>query len=267
MSNPWIATVILVLVGAGAFGASLLARRLLGTRRVDREPWSTTLGYVGATYGFLVGFSIVLLFGQFADARQAVGDEATSIGTAFEQARLFPASTESIQEALYCYADAVVRDDWDAMRRGGSAPEVDAAYADLVASVAVGDEPAVGALHAATATNLASQIGAISTARETRLVAAENRVPTMLWAVLFGGGAVVVVLLFVVLTPARPGTQGLLVAVAAVFTLAMLLIVVAIASPYARGAGRVSPELIEQTAASMEQELPAIPTCSFDESP
>ncbi|MBX7161515.1 MAG: DUF4239 domain-containing protein [Acidimicrobiia bacterium] len=252
MSHPLLNIAVLFVLGALVFGLSLFVRRRwTRIEGVNTEPWSATLSYVATAYGVLVGFSILLLFGKFADARHAVGDEATAIGTAFEEAALFPDSAPGIQTALVCYAESVVDVEWTAMRADGSAPEVDSAFADLVQALGHNDHPATGALHAATATNLASQVGAISTARETRLVAAEAELPTMLWILLIGGGMFVVVLIFVVTMGARPATQAGLVVTAAVFTVMMLLLVAALSTPFADGPGRVTPRLIAETTATM----------------
>lgn len=251
MTHPLTNTALLVLLSVLVFGLSLLVRRRAHLDDVDTAPWAATLSYVATAYGVVVGFSILLLFGQFADARQAVGDEATSIGTAFEQAALFPGPAPEIQQALVCYAESASEDDWPAMRAGGSSPATDEAFAALVQSLGSDDEPATGALHAATATNLAAQVGNISTARETRLVAAEARVPTMLWGLLVGGGLFVILLIFVVTLPARPRTQAMLVATATAFTAVMLLLVFALSAPFSEGQGRVSPRLIDETVATM----------------
>jgi hypothetical protein len=252
MSHPLVNVLNVLIVGAVVFVVSVVVRRRV-TRLDDlnTDPWSSTLSYVATAYGVLIGFSILLLFGQFADARHSVGDEATSIGTAFEQSALFPDSAPRIQSALVCYAESVAAYDWPAMQHGSSAPEVDRAFADLVQSLGPDDQPAVGALHAATATNLASQIGAISTARETRLVAAEAEVPVMLWVLLIGGGVFVTTLIFVVTLPAKRRTQAALVATAAGFTVMMLLLIAALTMPFANGPGRVKPRLIEETVVTM----------------
>lgn len=238
----------------------------MGVRRVfpsvadrDPTPWSSTLSYIATAYGVVVGFSILFLFGQFAAARQAVGDEATSIGTAFEEAELFPNATDGIQQALICYSRSVPEFDWPSMRDDGvGASEVDQTYAGLVASLGQGDVATTGALNSAAATNMVAQVGNISTARETRLVAAASTVPTMLWFLLLVGGGLVVALIFMVTTGARPLTQSLLVGACAIFTAVLLLLVVALSRPYGEGGGAVTPALIEQTTVSMASSAPAI---------
>jgi hypothetical protein len=252
MSDPWRNALLLLLTAAVAFGVCLAVRHALRHRRFEQASWSATLSYVATAYGVVVGFSILFLFGQYADARSAVGDEATSIGTAYEQAALFPDSGPGIQRALVCYARAVPTYDWPALQDHRGAPEVDEAFSDLVASLGEGDQPPVGALHAGAATNLNNQIGSISTARETRLVAAETQVPTMLWILLFGGGALVVCMIFVLTMPAYRITQAVLVAMTTAFTAVLLLLVLALSTPFGTSGGRVTPALIEETTATME---------------
>ena len=233
---------ILLLVGAVAFVLCRLARRIVEEKEeVDPAPWAATLSYVATAYGVVVGFSILFLFGVYSDARQAVGDEATSIGTAYEEAALFPDAGPGIQRALICYSRAVPEHDWPALQDHEGSPEVDAAFSDLVASLGPGDQPTTGALQSAAATNLVSQVGAISTARETRLVAAETHVPPLLWGLLFGGGLFVVGMIFVVTLAAGPNTQAALVGLSAIFTAVMFLIVLALSTPFASGGGRVTP--------------------------
>lgn len=263
MSTELVSLLLVLGAGAVAFGISILVRPVI-RHQVDPGPWSSTLSYVAPTYGIILGFFIVFLFGQFDNARQAVGDEATAIGTAFEQARLFPESRPGIQQALICYARAVPRYDWPAMRQGGGASEVDQAFSDLVVSVGVGDRLTPGVLHSATAMNMASQIGGISTARETRLVAAETSEPSMLWALLIGGAALVLVLLFMAAIGARRLTHALLVSLATMFTASALLLVVALSQPFTAAPGRVSPRLILETTALMERGAPDLDTCPVD---
>ncbi len=252
MSQPIYNVLLLVAAAIRGYLLSWVVRgRYRRLEELDTGPWSATLSYIATTFGVVVGFSILLMFGQFADARAAVGDEATSVGTAFEQAALFPGAGPGIQQALVCYADTVVVYDWPAMREGAGSAEVDAAFADLVQAVGQNDAPPVGALHAATATNLVAQVGSISTARETRLVAAQTGIPLLLWVLLVGGGLLVVILMFMVTLGAGRRAQAGLVASAAVFTTVMVVLVVALASPFADGPGRVNPRLIEEAADTM----------------
>ena len=103
----------LLVAGLVVGGLGFAVRRVFPrVENVEAGPWAATLSYVSTAFGVVVGFSILFLFGQFAAARSAVGDEATSIGTAFEEAKLFPGASEGIQGALICYARSVSEYDW-----------------------------------------------------------------------------------------------------------------------------------------------------------
>lgn len=257
-TNPVINVIIILGAGVVAALISLAIRRFAPqVEGLHTGSWSSTLSYVATAYGVIVGFSILLLFGAFADARFAVGDEATSIGTAFEEMKVFGDDGVPVQRALICYGRTAVEEDWPAMEQRSSSPEVDRAYAGIIEAVGGVDAPTSRTFQPAVTTNVMVQVGSISTAREARLVTASSGLGGVMWGLLWGGGLLVVVLIFAVTVPASPRSQAVLVGLAATFTAVMLLLVVALNNPFASGAGRLSPALIEQTVTSMENELPA----------
>ncbi|MGB9372753.1 MAG: hypothetical protein WCA82_01190 [Jiangellales bacterium] len=257
--TPTLSILAMLVVGVVSGSLALVIRRR-ASRLADVQtgPWSSTLSYVATAYGVVVGFSILFLFGTFADARQAVGEEATSVGTAFTEMQVFGEEAVPVQQALICYAQAVVDYDWPAMREGTSAPEVDRAYTDIVVALGAVDEPLSGTLQPAIATNVVLQVGNVSTARESRLVTAATQLPVVLWILLLGGGVLVSVMIFVVTLPASPPAQAVLVGLATTFTTVLVLLVLALNNPFAPGPGRVSPALIAQTADSMTAALPQV---------
>ncbi|GAA4720441.1 hypothetical protein GCM10023216_06680 [Isoptericola chiayiensis] len=262
-------TMVVLLVGGGAvvFGATLLVRRVRpGLADVDTAPAGSILSYVAATFGILVGFLIVVLLGEATSARHAIGDEATSIGTAFDEAQLFPENEADLQHALICYARSVTEKEWPALAEGGSAPETDAAYRELIAAYGAVDEPTGGTFQSAAATNSFVQIGSISTARETRLVASELDLGPLIWTVLIGAALLVVFLLFVVTLPARPLVQASLLGLVGLFTTVLLVLLMALSSPFREGTRLASPELIEENTARMVSLAPeaAERPCAFD---
>jgi hypothetical protein len=186
-----------------------------------------------------------------------VGEEATSIGTAFEEARLFPNNQEQIQHALICYARTLPEYEWPALRRDESAPEVDKAYANIFVALAGSAEATDRTFQSAVATNLSAQLGSISTAREIRVVSAQIRIPMLLWTILICGGLIVVSLLYLSTHRAPPFAQGALLGVTTMFTAVLLFAVLALSTPFGGQAGAVTPKLIEDTTAYMEGEAPA----------
>jgi hypothetical protein len=263
-------TTVIVLLATAVivFGLSLLVRRALsGVGEFELPPWTSSLSYVATAYGVVLGFSIIFLFGEFAEARKAVGNEAAAIHAAFDEAQLFPESRVEIEQSLLCYASAVVEFDWPALQDGRGSPEVDRAYRHLFATLNGVQEATDGTFQPATATNLVAQVGNISTAREVRIVAARIQTPQLLWVLLLFGGSLVIILLFVVTLRAHALAQASLVSVAAVFTEVMLLIVLALGAPFDPGPGRLSPTLIEDRIASMEQIQPDLDPTACEPGP
>jgi hypothetical protein len=266
MSHLAIAIVI-VLAGTGAVGLVLVLRRARPETHTETGPAAAILSYVAAAFGILLGFVIVFLLGQAANARQAIGDEATSIGTAFDVAQLFPEVELEIQSALICYSRAVTEEEWPALADRRSAPEADDAYRTLIATYGDVEEPTDGTFQPAAATNSFVQIGGISTARVTRLVAAESAVGPLMWVSLLGSALLVLALLFVVSAPARPLTQALLMGLASVFTVILLTLVVVLNNPYHEELGPLTPRLIEENAERMTALAPeaVAEPCFFEE--
>ncbi len=259
---------VLLIVGVLTFAMSLLVRRLF-PRLAEREPApaASTLSYVAAAYGVLVGFAIVFLLGQVGAARQAIGSEATSIGTAFDEAQLFPQGEPEIQHSLICYSKAVSEREWPALADGTSAPEADQAYRELIATYGSVDQPTGRTFQPAAATNSFVQIGGISTARETRLVAAEVRVGPLMWSLLLGGALLALGLIFLLSAKASPRAQATFVSLAAIFTTVMLLLVLILSHPFRDAASALTPRLITENTERMTTIAPeaAARPCSFDE--
>jgi hypothetical protein len=258
----------LLLLGLALFGLTLAVRRLRpDVVAIDTGPAAAVFSFVAAAFGILLGFVIVFLLGQAANARQAIGDEATSIGTAFDEAQLFPDSEPEIQHALVCYSRAVTEKEWPALAKRRSAPEADEAYRTLVATYGEADEPTDSTFQPGAATNSFAQLGGISTARETRLVAAESTVGPLLWALLLGAAVFVLVLLFVMSAAARPVAQAVLLGLSGVFTAVLVALVLVLSNPFREGSGPLTPRLIEENTERMVAAAPGVASrrCPFDE--
>jgi hypothetical protein len=267
VTRAWL-VVLMLLVGCAAFGVSLAIRtRRPGVEQIDSGPAAGVLGYVAAAFGFLVGFVIVFHLGLTGDARRATGDEATAIGTAFDEAQLFPEAEADLQHALICYSRSITEYEWEALAEGGGSIQADTAYRELIAAYGAVDEPFDRSFQAAAATNSFVQIGDISTARETRLVVAKSGIGPIMWVLMIGAAVFVLVLLFIVTSAARPVAQAVMLSMAAMFTMALLGMVVVFGSPFREGLGPVTPVLIEENTQRMVALAPGASEepCSFAE--
>lgn len=260
---------VLVLVGAVVVGVVLIVRRVRPSiTQIDSGPASAVLSYVAAAFGILLSFVIVFLLSEASTARLAIGDEATAIGTAFDEAQLFPDVEPDLQHALICYSIAAT-EEWPALADGTSSPAADDAYRALIATYGE-DRAASGAtFQPAAATNSFVQIGGISTAREIRINFAAFGLGPILWFFLIGGAVFVLFLLFVASLSARPVGQAILLGLAAVFTSLLLIMVFALNNPFTEGGRLLSPQLIEETTERMVATAPAVAEepCPFSLTP
>jgi hypothetical protein len=248
---------VLVVVGALVFVlVSIVRRARPSVTEIDSGPASAVLSYVAAAFGILLGFVIVFLLGEASTARLAIGDEATAIGTAFDEAQLFPDVEPRLQQALICYSIAAT-EEWPALADGTSSAEADDAYRALIATYGEDLVPSGATFQPAAATNSFAQIGAISTAREIRINLATFGLGPILWTFLIGGAAFVLILLFVASMSARPMTHATLLGLASIFTTLLLVLVFALNNPFSEGNRLVTPLLIEQTTDRMVTTAPA----------
>lgn len=159
---------------------------------------------------------------------------------------------------MICYSRAVTEREWPALADGRSSPAADQAYRDLIATYGTAKEPTDSTFQPATATNSLVQVGSISTARETRIVAAEIRVGALMWTLLLGGGLLVAALLFLLTAKAGPLAQATFMGLAASFTAIMLLLVLALGHPFRDASSALGPRLIEENTARMEAIAPDV---------
>jgi hypothetical protein len=267
MNVPWFLYVIVIAPFPVVFGLSLLIRRLTPSLSdSDPAPLSGVFSYVTSAFSFIIGLSIVFLLGEFEDARSAVGDEATSIGTAFEVIELFPESRQDVQHALICYAKAVTEFEWEALNEGTTSPEVDAAYTGIISALGMSEAPHTKQFQTAASTNIFVQVGNISTARETRIVASRIKLSFVLWTFIFGSALLIVALAFLTTAGATPWSQALLVGFVAALTGLMITIVLSLSQPFSGPKAGLMHELIGETLEYMQAQLPDVERkpCAFE---
>lgn len=252
------ALVVVVLAGTLAAGLSLLFDRLFSRRGdLETESAARTLGYVASAYGIVIGFSIVFLFGEYSDARDAVGEEAAALRSAFESTLVLGDNPEGVQHALICYARAVPEFDWPALQQASLAPEVDAAYRNVFLAL---DNLAVEGTEPESAATK-SVVGSLETAAQSRLtrsLAAETQIPGLLRVFLFAGGALVVGLLYVALLGASSRRRAILVGMAAAFTSIMVAIIFQLGQPFRDDGAGVDPIPITEAVQVMERATPDV---------
>jgi len=186
---------LLVLVVAGAIliaiGSISVANRTMS--EVGKEHNSTISPFitvVGLVYGALLGFTVVAAWQQFSSAGVIVANEASTLTTMYRQTVAMPEPEQTqMRQLLRQYASAVAGPEWDKQRSGGTSDSARAAITGMYR--VIGNQPPSVASSPINGEFL-SQLTALASDRNTRIIDAKPRIPLLLWAgLIFGGTAIV----------------------------------------------------------------------------
>jgi hypothetical protein len=194
---------VLVVFGAsaGAVVGLVLVQRLVPA--TIREELNDVAGFIyaalGVIYAVLLALVVIAVWEEFGRARVTVESEANAVAEVFWLAHQLPdPERHQLQELARSYAEEVVNEEWPLMEQG-KAPLMEQTRAtphgwvliDDIRATLQGYEPRTEAEQELYAEGL-DQVQRLADARRTRLVQAEESIPTVLWVVLVVGGIVAV---------------------------------------------------------------------------
>jgi hypothetical protein len=169
----------------------------------SRQQHNDVAGFIyavlGVVYAVLLALVVIAVWEEFGSARETVETEANATAEIFWLAhRLAEPERHRLQELARSYARQVVEKEWPLMR-DGQAPLMEQGGETPTGWVLVDDiratlqevEPGTPAEVALYAEGL-DQVEALAGARRTRLVAAHEGIPAVLWVVLVFAGVAVV---------------------------------------------------------------------------
>ena len=190
---------ILVVGGVclAAVGGLEVVRRLVPTS--SRKPHNDVAGFIyaalGVIYAVLLALVVIAAWEEYAAASDTVEQEANAAADIFWLADGLPEPRGThVQELVRSYAEEVVHREWPLMEQG-QAPLMTQQRGtpagwiiiDEIRQDIQGFEPRTKAEEQLYAEGL-DQVDTLSDARRMRLVAAEEGVPGVLWAVLIFAG-------------------------------------------------------------------------------
>jgi hypothetical protein len=151
------------------------------------------LQVLGGIYAVLLAFVVVVVWGQFNDARGFVHREANALVDLHRIASGLPdGAREVIQHGLRDYVDAVIADEWHAMSRGDHATtERIAQRLDRVWSAIHTCMPLNDCQHTVYAEVLA-RFNDLSETRTNRLSAATAKIPIAMNVLLYTGAIIMI---------------------------------------------------------------------------
>jgi hypothetical protein len=186
-----------VVIGGSAFGiAGVAIVRACVSPRVlaaSNDVVGNYLQTLGSIYAVLLAFVVVMVWQQFNDARTQVEREANEIADLFRMSQGFSeAQRARISSTLARYVDAVLEEEWRAMRDGDEATidRVGATLDDVSDTLHAFEPPSTcqQALHA----EALSGFNDLSDARSSRLTTSRLKIPHALRWLLYAGGFVLV---------------------------------------------------------------------------
>ncbi len=155
---------------------------------------------LGVIYAVLLALVVIAVWEEYGRARVTVEAEANALAEIFWLAHALPEPEgPHVQELARSYAEEVVDEEWPLMEQGRAPLMEQGTRATPTGWVLIDDirvtlqeyEPRTEAQQELYAEGL-DQVQRLADARRTRLVAAEESIPAVLWVVLVVGGMVTV---------------------------------------------------------------------------
>ena len=237
-----------VIIGAWVLlalaGLRLVRRAVpIETLEAHHEVAGFIIGVLGAIYAVLLAFVVVVVWGDFEDARQTVSREGNHLINLSRMAEGLPEATRGpAREALRNYAHLTLEAEWPAMAAGEASAGTQAAVDALwhAYRAAEPQTPREAALYEASL----EQLSELSDSRRQRLHASHEGLPFVLKILLWGGGLMTVAFTYF-FGVRNLRSQTLMTAALAAVIAFILFLIVALDNPFA-GSVRVSPEPLRE---------------------
>lgn len=188
-------TTLVSIVSVTSIVGLILIRNFVHSEELFRssESVGTYLQTVGGIYAVLLAFVVVIVWGQFNEARGAVNREATALLDLFRMSNGLPDNTrEVIQQGLRDYTDAVIADEWHAMAKHDQATiERIGERLDRVWSAILACTPSSEPQQTMYAEVLA-RFNDLTELRTNRLVSAGTRIPIAMNVLLYTGAVIMI---------------------------------------------------------------------------
>jgi len=234
-----------VALPALAVGGALLVRRAVGPEVLvhHNDVAGFIYSVIGVVYAVLLGFTAIIVWGQFRSAQENVEREANALVDLYRDAQVFPPEVrEQMDARLRAYARIVVEKEWPAMAAGKSSSETWEAYNQLWRTY-YEFKPQDDHQRAWYAESL-QRLNSLGDQRRDRLLSVRFGLPGIIWMVLLGGAAITIAFSFLFgMRNAR--AQGLMIGGLALTIGIVLLSIIALEHPFA-GIIPVDPEAFQQ---------------------
>jgi hypothetical protein len=186
---------IVVAISLLAVGGLLVFRQVIDLHQIrsDSDALGNYVQTVGGIYAVLLAFVVVVVWGQFNDARGYVNREASAIVDVHRTASGLPAEARDvIQQGLLDYVDAVISDEWKAMtKRDTTTIERIGQRLDHV-WVAIHNCDPKSECQLSVYGEVLARFNDLSELRTSRLTSAEARIPIAMNVLLYTGALIMI---------------------------------------------------------------------------
>ncbi len=188
-----------MLIVAAAFAAALACAGQIAVRRAyprtdfreHNDVGGIVLGVTGGLFAVMLAFIVAIVWQEFDAATQRVAVEAAAATDLWHTARGLPAPLgPSVRSGLVEYASLMVREEWPAMRSGGSSKRAEDVLTRTFEDVAQFRPANAGASNAQSAS--LQYLGTLHDARHHRLDDNNSGVSPFEWAILLIGAVIVI---------------------------------------------------------------------------
>jgi hypothetical protein len=249
----WLLGFLIVLVFSGGSVLGLMiTRRWVGHWRQHNDVIASFLSAVGVLYAVLLAMIAVACWNNYATVDSLVSQEANLTHALFRDLAAYPEpARDDLRRLLREYVDAVIHDEWPALRAGGDDRRA-ALVVDQMFDGWMAFQPKTDAQRLATAEMLA-RLNTFQSIRQSRIQEGVQGIDRTLWAVVLVGGVINVGLTYLFWLDDIRLHRRL------VFTLGLTIglvvyLIVSLDHPL-WGEVSVSPAAFQDVARSMDREL------------
>ncbi|MGH3387759.1 MAG: DUF4239 domain-containing protein [Actinomadura sp.] len=208
-----------------------VTRRLVPFEVLRRHGAAQTaiFAIVGTVYGLIAAFVVIVVWEDFSSTDATVAREANALADLERMSAGFAVvERRQVQGAARSYAYQVIHEEWPAMAEGRSSERAQAALIELWhVYTDMGPAERAHPLYDHSIDRLTE----MDDNRRLRLAAGSERVPAIMWGMLYAGGSSVVILAYLFESP-RDWFQRFIIALLAGTIMFSIFLVVALEGPF-----------------------------------
>lgn len=253
--SGWIAAPLLIgVVASVSVWLSLLVRRRHALKKLieNNEIAGFKFGVVGVLYAVILGLAVVAVWDDYKTAQRTSAMEANDVADIYrDSAGLDPTIRDPIRRELRQYAKAVIEEEWPTIHAGVASAKAERSL-DRLFPLVLGIEPA-GVREQNVADELVRRLNSLADHRRERVLDAQSRMPSLVWAALIAGAVVTISFTFF-FGNRNARAHSFMTALLSGFITLLLYVIHDVDSPYS-GDARLEPDAMKAVQRRIASDL------------